>query len=105
MPEWARTARFDVQAKASRTITADERRLMLQTLFAERFGLRTHTETRDQSVYVLTRLRPEAPLGAALKPRPDCAAPRQPNAAVVAAPFPRQDGSPSRQRPSTASRA
>ena len=73
MPEWANGESYDVIAKAARPITAEERRLMLRSLLIDRFGLKTHLEMREQTVYVMTRVRPDGPPGPGLKPRPECA--------------------------------
>jgi uncharacterized protein (TIGR03435 family) len=78
MPAWANEERFDIDAKAGRPITEAERRLMLRSLLIERFGLKTHFEQREQTVYVMTRVRPDDSLGRGLKPRPDCAAANSP---------------------------
>ncbi len=58
---WGTTKRFDVEAKqgsaegaASRAMTLDERRAMLKALLTERFGLKSHEETREADVFVLT---------------------------------------------------
>ena len=72
LPGWTREARYDITARAARPITADERRLMIRTLLAERFGLKARFETREQTIYVMTRARPDVPLGRGVKPRPDC---------------------------------
>lgn len=45
--------RFDVEARAEGAHTHAELRLMLQTLLADRFGLRFHHETRELSVDAL----------------------------------------------------
>jgi len=46
---------------------------MLKSLLADRFGLRTHEETRQAPVYVLTLSRPDGPLGPGLKhTSPEC---------------------------------
>ena len=73
LPAWANQERYDVIAKAARPITEAERRLMLRALLIERFGLKTHFEPREQTVYVMTRARADSALGPGLKPRPDCA--------------------------------
>ncbi|HEY1803597.1 MAG TPA: TIGR03435 family protein [Terracidiphilus sp.] len=59
-PEWAKSARYDIQAKVDpadapklEKLTADERRKMLLPLFEERFGLKYHHETRILEVYAL----------------------------------------------------
>jgi uncharacterized protein (TIGR03435 family) len=78
MPAWANEERFDIDAKAARPITDAERRLMLRSLLIERFGLKTHFEPREQTVYVMSRVVPDGPPGRGLKPRPDCAAANPP---------------------------
>jgi uncharacterized protein (TIGR03435 family) len=63
-PEWAKTERFDVQAKISEAEMAKmqklspseakaHREVMLQALLAERFKLKVHTETRQAPVFEL----------------------------------------------------
>ena len=73
MPAWANEESFDIIAKAARPITDAERRLMLRSLLIERFGLKTHVEKREQTVYVMTRARSDGAPGPGLKPRPECA--------------------------------
>ena len=73
MPRWAHEERFNIAAKASRPISDAERRLMLRFLLVERFGLKARLEPREQTVYVMTRVRPDAPLGPGLRPQHDCA--------------------------------
>jgi uncharacterized protein (TIGR03435 family) len=72
MPGWAFEARYDINAKASGPITEPQRRQMLQALLADRFNMKSRIESREQTVYVMTRLRQDG-LGLGLKPRPDCA--------------------------------
>ena len=74
MPAWANQERFDIIAKAGRPITEGERRLMLRQLLADRFGLKVHFEPREQTVYVMTRARPDGALSPGLTPRPECPA-------------------------------
>ena len=52
-PNWIKTARYDVSAKADPTTSDAASRLMLRTLLAERFHLRVHNEERPTSVLVL----------------------------------------------------
>ncbi len=73
MPAWARSARYDIAAKAGRAISESERQLMLREVLATRFQLRTHVESREQTVYVMTAARPDKRLGPGLKRRTDCA--------------------------------
>lgn len=54
-PEWARSERFDIAAKAADTSASDEQfRLMLQHLLADRFQLAVHEESRSMPIYALT---------------------------------------------------
>ena len=52
-PDWLSMERFDIQAKLLDGATEDQVPHMLQTLLADRFGLRTHTESRTVSAYAL----------------------------------------------------
>ncbi|MGD0799031.1 MAG: TIGR03435 family protein [Acidobacteriaceae bacterium] len=76
-PDWTNTEVFDILAKtASATFTAmqtmsraqrnQQRQLMEQSLLADRFQLKLHTETRDQPIYTLIvskglKLKPAQP--------------------------------------------
>jgi len=60
VPEWAKTERYDIQAKVDASdiedlhkLSAAQRGLMLQALLADRFKLTTHQEIREQPVYAL----------------------------------------------------
>ena len=56
-PNWLRTRRWDVQAKAENVaglIPVDEFRGMLRMLLEDRFQLKAHRETSDRPVYELT---------------------------------------------------
>ena len=57
-PAWANTTYFDIDARADGEATDDELNAMLREMLAERFALKTHTETREGPVYVLTMARP-----------------------------------------------
>lgn len=72
MPQWAREERFDIRGKAPALVTDTLRRLMLRSLLIDRFGLRARIESREQTVYVMTRARPDDGLGPGLRVRPDC---------------------------------
>jgi uncharacterized protein (TIGR03435 family) len=52
-PDWLSMERFDIQAKLPDGAAEDQVPQMLRTLLADRFGLRTHTESRALSVYAL----------------------------------------------------
>jgi uncharacterized protein (TIGR03435 family) len=60
VPDWARTDRYDIQAKVDLTDIAElpkldpaQRGLMLQALLADRFKLVAHHEVKEQPVYAL----------------------------------------------------
>ena len=52
-PDWVRSQRYEVQAKAGRAATEDEMRPMLCALLEERFRLAVHRETRSMEVLAL----------------------------------------------------
>ncbi len=75
-PEWTESARFDITATypADATRTDQDRRAMLQTLLADRFGLKTHRETRELPMYALVMARKDGALGPRLvRSNVDCA--------------------------------
>lgn len=66
-PHWIKDARFDIQAETNTAPLSREdgsptaklppnskERLMLQSLLVDRFGFRSHRETREGTVYLLT---------------------------------------------------
>jgi uncharacterized protein (TIGR03435 family) len=53
-PNWLELDRFDVIAKAPPSATQETAKLMLQALLAERFQLKTHTESRPMAALVLS---------------------------------------------------
>jgi uncharacterized protein (TIGR03435 family) len=74
-PDWVRTRRYDVEAKADRSRPASEMRLMVRRLMAERFNLKAHIETRERPRYALVTTRSDKRLGPKLKPAAfDCPA-------------------------------
>jgi uncharacterized protein (TIGR03435 family) len=48
--------RYDVGARFAEGTSVQDQRAMLRNLLAERFALRTHRETRELTVYILTKL-------------------------------------------------
>jgi uncharacterized protein (TIGR03435 family) len=54
-PDWIRAsdALFNIEGKASSTVSESQCRLMVQSLLADRFKLTVHHETRPLSVYAL----------------------------------------------------
>ena len=79
-PGWIGSDRFDIAAKApdgNEQLPADQMRLMLQALLAERFRFAGHNETREMPVYALVKARADGKLGDKLTPAAvDCAAAR-----------------------------
>jgi uncharacterized protein (TIGR03435 family) len=53
-PEWLKSERYDIVAKAPSPRERDRLMPMFQTLLAERFKLRVHRETKVMFVYALT---------------------------------------------------
>ena len=89
-PPWLTSDYFEVTATAGADASPADIRSMLRTLLAERFGLRTHSDTRQASVYVLTLARSDGRLGPGLKrTTPECVMEleqRKSGAATVPAP-------------------
>lgn len=69
-PKWIATERFDIQAKSDLpNATKNQMRLMVQSLLADRFKFRVHTETRELPVLALVLVKPGT-LGPQLHPHP-----------------------------------
>ncbi len=69
-PDWVRSNRYEVSAKAESAATADRMAQMVKRMLAERFGLQTHTEMREQNTYYRDlRHRPRVPAGSRLRSR------------------------------------
>ena len=64
-PAWTESARFDINAtyQADAARTEDDTRAMLQTLLADRFGLKSHREMRELPIYSLVMARKDGGLG------------------------------------------
>ena len=72
-PPWLTSDYFEVTANAGADASPDDVRSMLRTLLAERFGLRTHTDTRQAPLHVLMLARADGRLGSGLKrTTPEC---------------------------------
>jgi len=57
-PDWQRTRRFDIQAKAADPVAGITAMLpMVKTLLADRFKLKVHTERREMPIYALVLAR------------------------------------------------
>jgi uncharacterized protein (TIGR03435 family) len=66
-PEWIRTERFDVAARAADVLPPDQIGPMVRTLLADRFKLRAHDETREVPVYALVLARADGAPGPQLR--------------------------------------
>ncbi|HTA41138.1 MAG TPA: TIGR03435 family protein [Bryobacteraceae bacterium] len=101
LPDWVKTERFDIQARASGNPSKDAIRMMMRTLLTGRFKLAIHTEAREVPVlaFVLAKpgkmgpqLRqhsPDSPCSTATpSPAEQAAAPPQPLLATVDGGFP-----------------
>jgi uncharacterized protein (TIGR03435 family) len=69
-PDWTTTEAYDIVAKAppGTALNIDTFRPMLRTLLAERFQMKTRTETRELPVYNLVRVAGNTALGPELSP-------------------------------------
>jgi uncharacterized protein (TIGR03435 family) len=64
-PDWQRSHRFDIQAKAVDPVAGMTAMLpMVKTLLADRFKLKVHTERREMPIYALVVARDDGQLGA-----------------------------------------
>jgi uncharacterized protein (TIGR03435 family) len=69
LPDWVNTENFDIDARARPDVTKDQMRLLMQSLLAERFKLKIHTETRQVPVLSMTMAR-DGKFGPKLQPHP-----------------------------------
>jgi uncharacterized protein (TIGR03435 family) len=75
IPDWTITERFDISARAAGPITADDRRLMMQALLADRFKLVARREKREVTVLALVLNRKDGKLGPKLMESKGCLQP------------------------------
>ncbi len=54
LPKWVAADSYSIEARAAGNPTKDQMRLMVQSLLADRFKLKTHFETHEASVLALT---------------------------------------------------
>jgi uncharacterized protein (TIGR03435 family) len=81
LPAWALSERYDVTLKPPAGSTREQRRLMSQRMFAERFKAVVHVEQRERNGFALVLARRDGQLGPHLKPSPlNCGATAQPSA-------------------------
>ena len=57
LPAWIYSDRFDIEARAPGNPTKDQMRLMMQSLLAERFKMRTHVEREMKPAFNLVLLK------------------------------------------------
>jgi uncharacterized protein (TIGR03435 family) len=69
-PKWVDTDRFDIQMRAPQGAVEIEAPRRLQSLLAERFALKAHTEKRDHPIYALVLVRADKSLGPRLRRSP-----------------------------------
>jgi uncharacterized protein (TIGR03435 family) len=67
VPNWGDSEHFDIEAVAEGSPGISEKRLMLQSLLADRFKLAFHYESRQRPVYALMTVKP-GKLGPQLRP-------------------------------------
>src|SRR5688500_6786246 len=78
-PDWVRSDRYDIDARADAELTQDEARSMLRALLVDRFALATHIEVRSLPIYALGLARPDRKTGAQFRPSgATCAPPKSP---------------------------
>jgi uncharacterized protein (TIGR03435 family) len=53
---------YDIEAKADEPVKEEQLKLMMQTLLAERFGLKFHREKRELKGYAMTVIKPSSKL-------------------------------------------
>jgi uncharacterized protein (TIGR03435 family) len=58
LPAWVRDDPYDVEATAPVDATKDQYRLMMQSMLADRFGLKLHVENREMPVLLMTLEKP-----------------------------------------------
>jgi uncharacterized protein (TIGR03435 family) len=68
LPAWVRDEGYDVTARASGELPFEQRGPSMQALLADRFKLKTHTETRTVEAYALVLARPDRSLGPQARP-------------------------------------
>jgi uncharacterized protein (TIGR03435 family) len=79
-PNWIRSDRFDIVAKAAGNPSREQMQLMLRSLLVERFKLTVHEETRERLFYSLVLAQHDGRLGPKLKRSTvDCSAPDSPS--------------------------
>jgi uncharacterized protein (TIGR03435 family) len=58
LPEWAKTDRYNIQARAEGNPGKEQMRMMMRSLLADRFGLKMHSEMREVPVLAFVLAKP-----------------------------------------------
>jgi uncharacterized protein (TIGR03435 family) len=87
-PDWTRSERFAIEARAADQTSNDLVRQMLRSMLADRFGFAAHRERRELPIYALTMARPDKQIGSRLRPSGADCAPIQPPPGVPMPPPP-----------------
>lgn len=99
-PDWIRSERFDVIAKAAGDLRREQFPDLLRALIAERFKLQLHRASVSRQVLVLRRARDDGRLGSQLRPTDlDCSAAADTNTHCGDRNYPGQLRSPSLTMP------
>ena len=61
-PDELEQIHYDIEAKADEPVPDEQLKLMMQTMLAERFGLKFHRERRELKGYAMTLIKPSAKL-------------------------------------------
>jgi bla regulator protein blaR1 len=96
LPNWVTTESLTIHAKAASATTKDQMRLMMQSLLADRFGLKTHFEMQPMPVLALRLIKPGSP-GPTLRSADNkfpCDAPAPPLPATKDSKMPDRNGIP-----------
>jgi uncharacterized protein (TIGR03435 family) len=64
---WIDDEGYNIEAKPAQKATSEQTTLMIRALLADRFKLRSHTETRELPIYALVHARSDRRLGPGLK--------------------------------------
>ena len=67
-PDWLKTSRFEVNAKAPGAASRSDLRLLVKAMLTDRFQLKTHIETRELPIYALVVARGDRRPAAGLQP-------------------------------------
>ena len=67
-PDWVRTDRFDIEARAGRDVSSEELKRMVQAVLENRFQLVIRPERRQVPIYTLLLARNDKRLGLNLRP-------------------------------------